>query len=204
MQKSITAKNEKTQAYILYILLLIACILIFGQVIFFEFSLDDFLISENIPGRAEGWSGFWHLFLQRYNQTDYRPIVMMSYSLEKWAFNEINPSIAHFINLILFWIITMALYRLAHKFLNDEKYKHLFSVEEVNKLVLQGIPFRDAYKKVGQQIEANKFSYSPNVQHSHEGSIGNLCNDQITRMMTDQLARFDFKKIETSLQQLLA
>lgn len=130
MQKSITAKNEKTQAYILYILLLIACILIFGQVIFFEFSLDDFLISENIPGRAEGWSGFWHLFLQRYNQTDYRPIVMMSYSLEKWAFNEINPSIAHFINLILFWIITMALYRLAHKFLNDEKYKYaiIFSV----------------------------------------------------------------------------
>ena len=88
--------------------------------------------------------------------------------------------------------------------LNDEKYKYLFSVEEVNKLVLQGIPFRDAYKKVGQQIEANKFSYSPNVQHSHEGSIGNLCNDQITRMMTDQLTRFDFKKIETSLQQLLA
>lgn len=88
--------------------------------------------------------------------------------------------------------------------LNDEKYKYLFSVEEVNKLVLQGIPFRDAYKKVGQQIEVNKFSHSPNVQHSHEGSIGNLCNDQITRMMTDQLARFDFKKTETSLQQLLA
>lgn len=88
--------------------------------------------------------------------------------------------------------------------LADEKYKYLFSVEEVNKLVLQGIPFRDAYKKVGQQIEVNKFSYSPNVQHSHEGSIGNLCNDQITRMMTDQLARFDFKKTETSLHQLLA
>ena len=87
--------------------------------------------------------------------------------------------------------------------LADEKYKYLFSVEEVNKLVLQGVPFRDAYKKVGLQIEAGKFTYSHKVQHSHEGSIGNLCNDQIARMMDDQITRLNFKKVETSLQQLL-
>lgn len=87
--------------------------------------------------------------------------------------------------------------------LADEKYKYLFSVEEVNKLVLQGVPFRDAYKKVGLQIEAGKFTYSHKVQHSHEGSIGNLCNDQIARMMNDQIIRFNFRKVETSLQQLL-
>ncbi len=87
--------------------------------------------------------------------------------------------------------------------LADEKYKYLFSVEEVNKLVLQGIPFRDAYKKVGQDIEAGNFNYSNKVQHSHEGSIGNLCNDQITRMMNEQLTRFNFKKPEDSLRQLL-
>jgi argininosuccinate lyase len=88
--------------------------------------------------------------------------------------------------------------------LGNEKYKYLFSVEEVNKLVLQGIPFRDAYKKVGQRIESNEFTYSQKVLHSHEGSIGNLCNDQITRMMNEQIARFNFKKMETSIQQLLS
>ena len=58
--------------------------------------------------------------------------------------------------------------------LADEKYKYLFSVEEVNKLVLQGMPFRDAYKKVGMDIEAGKFSYTTNLKHTHEGSIGYL------------------------------
>ncbi len=87
--------------------------------------------------------------------------------------------------------------------LADEKYKYLFSVEEVNKLVLQGIPFRDAYKKLGQDIEAGNFTYSNKVQHRHEGSIGNLCTDQITRMMNEQLTRFNFKKVDDSLQQLL-
>ncbi|HCZ35977.1 MAG TPA: argininosuccinate lyase, partial [Cytophagales bacterium] len=65
--------------------------------------------------------------------------------------------------------------------LADEKYKYLFSVEEVNKLVLGGMPFRDAYKKVGLDIEQGKFSYSTEVNHTHEGSIGNLMNDRIKK-----------------------
>ena len=88
--------------------------------------------------------------------------------------------------------------------LEDEKYRFLFSVEEVNKLVLSGVPFRDAYKKIGQDIERGKFKYSTDLNHTHEGSIGNLKNDQIKRMMQEQLLRFNFKKVENSLAQLLA
>ena len=87
--------------------------------------------------------------------------------------------------------------------LKDEKYKYLFSVEEVNKMVLQGVPFRDAYKKIGQDIEQGKFKYSTEVSHSHDGSIGNLSNDHIQRMMKTQLEGFHFGKTENALSQLL-
>jgi argininosuccinate lyase len=85
----------------------------------------------------------------------------------------------------------------------DKKYQYLFSVEEVNKLVLQGIPFRDAYKKIGQDIEQNKFTYSTEVNHTHEGSIGNLCNDKINAMMLQVLSGFEFEKVHTAIHQLV-
>jgi argininosuccinate lyase len=88
--------------------------------------------------------------------------------------------------------------------LSDEKYKYLFSVEEVNKLVLEGIPFRDAYKKVGLDIEANEFKYSTNIHHTHEGSIGNLMNDKITADMQSVVAGFHFKKYHAAIEKLLA
>lgn len=87
--------------------------------------------------------------------------------------------------------------------LSDEKYKYLFSVEEVNKLVLQGIPFRDAYKKVGLNIEENKFSYSKDLQHTHEGSIGNLMNDKIVTVMNNVVNSFQFEKYHTAIKKLL-
>ncbi len=87
--------------------------------------------------------------------------------------------------------------------LQDEKYKFLFSVEEVNKMVVQGIPFRDAYKKIGRDIETGNFTYSVDVNHTHEGSIGNLQNDQITRMMDAVMDRFNFSKVHSALDQLL-
>ncbi|CAN5452039.1 argininosuccinate lyase [soil metagenome] len=86
--------------------------------------------------------------------------------------------------------------------LKDEKYKYLFSVEEVNKLVLQGVPFRDAYKKIGLDIEQGKFTNSQEVKHTHEGSIGNLSNDQIKRMMNEKLASFPFASVEQALNKL--
>ncbi|MBL0182050.1 MAG: argininosuccinate lyase [Chitinophagaceae bacterium] len=88
--------------------------------------------------------------------------------------------------------------------LQDEKYAFLFSVEEVNKLVIQGMPFRDAYKKVGQDIEQGKFSHSNSLQHTHHGSIGNLCSAEIQRAMDDIIQKFNFTKVKIALQQLLS
>jgi argininosuccinate lyase len=88
--------------------------------------------------------------------------------------------------------------------LQDEKYKFLFSVEEVNKLVLHGLPFRDAYKKVGMDIENGHFTYAATVDHTHEGSIGNLCNEQIQEAMHNIIQKFNFDKVKIALQQLLS
>jgi argininosuccinate lyase len=87
--------------------------------------------------------------------------------------------------------------------LEDDKYKFLFSVEEVNKLVLSGMPFRDAYKKIGLDIEQGKYNPSKEVKHTHEGSIGNLNTDQIQRMMSDVLNKFGFEKVNTAIHALL-
>ncbi|KXK31426.1 MAG: argininosuccinate lyase, partial [Bacteroidetes bacterium OLB12] len=87
--------------------------------------------------------------------------------------------------------------------LADEKYKYLFSVEEVNKLVLGGMPFRDAYKKVGLDIEQGKFSYTTHINHTHEGSIGNLMTAKIESNFQEILKRFDFQKVNRAITDLL-
>jgi argininosuccinate lyase len=87
--------------------------------------------------------------------------------------------------------------------LEEEKYKFLFSVEEVNKLVSKGLSFRDAYKKIGVDIESNNFTYDTNITHTHEGSIGNLQNDQIKKMMNDIIQQFNFQKVTDALEQLI-
>ncbi len=87
--------------------------------------------------------------------------------------------------------------------LQDEKYKYLFSVEEVNKLVLQGMPFRDAYKKIGLDIEANQFNWSTDLQHTHEGSIGNLCNEEISANMKKVIDSFEFDVYHEAIEKLL-
>jgi argininosuccinate lyase len=79
--------------------------------------------------------------------------------------------------------------------LADEKYKYLFSVEEVNKLVANGMPFRDAYKQVGLAIEDGTYQYSTAIHHTHEGSIGNLCNDKIKEQMDAVLDSFPFAAV---------
>jgi argininosuccinate lyase len=86
--------------------------------------------------------------------------------------------------------------------LSDEKYRYAFSVEEVNKLVLQGVPFRDAYKQVGMAIEEGKFAYTIELKHVHEGSIGNLGNDKIQHMMQQSLEQFGFEKVHAAIAQL--
>jgi len=87
--------------------------------------------------------------------------------------------------------------------LADEKYKYIFSVEEVNKLVLKGTPFRDAYKQIGKAIEEGSFTYTTKVDHVHEGSTGNLCNDEIKNMMQKTLDTFQFANVHKAIDQLL-
>lgn len=87
--------------------------------------------------------------------------------------------------------------------LDDAKYDFIFSVEEVNRLVLEGMPFRDAYKKVGLDIEAGKFTPNKKIEHTHEGSVGNLCNDQIEKLMKETIDQFNFGKVESALEKLL-
>lgn len=87
--------------------------------------------------------------------------------------------------------------------LDDDRYLYIFSVEEVNRLASEGMPFRDAYKKVGLDIEAGKFTHNKEVHHTHEGSVGNLCNDKIQEMMGDVVKNFEFDKVERAEKELL-
>ncbi len=87
--------------------------------------------------------------------------------------------------------------------LADEKYKYLFSVEEVNKLVNAGMPFRDAYKKIGLDIEAGHFTYETFVDHTHEGSIGNLGTAEIKKQMQTVVDSFPFASVEKAINNLL-
>lgn len=87
--------------------------------------------------------------------------------------------------------------------LEDDKYQYLFSVERVNELVLRGTPFREAYKQVGLEIEAGDFSASLEINHTHEGSVGNLCNDKIELMMADVIDSFNFEKVDEAVARLL-
>jgi len=87
--------------------------------------------------------------------------------------------------------------------LSDSRYDLIFSVEEVNRLVTEGMPFRDAYKKVGLDIEAGKFTPCKEVHHTHEGSIGNLCTEQIATLMDNVWNGFNFEKMERAEASLL-
>lgn len=88
--------------------------------------------------------------------------------------------------------------------LDNPMYDPIFSVEEVNRLAIEGMPFRDAYKKVGLDIEAGKFTPNKNIHHTHEGSIGNLCNDRIQALMQSILDGFHFEKVDEAEKKLLS
>lgn len=112
------------------------------------------------------------------------------------AFGEIQNCL-HIANYMMDKIIV------SQEILNDEKYKYIFSVEEVNKEAIKGVPFRDAYKKIGAAIKDGSYKPEKTVSHSHEGSIGNLCNDKIKDKMNSILKEFDFEKTEIAIQKLL-
>ncbi len=87
--------------------------------------------------------------------------------------------------------------------LEDSKYDLLFSVERVNEMVLEGVPFREAYQRIGQEIAQGTYQPNRNLNHTHEGSIGNLCNEQITTLMQAVYQGFGFEKVEKAIVDLL-
>ncbi|MBQ7041307.1 MAG: argininosuccinate lyase [Muribaculaceae bacterium] len=112
------------------------------------------------------------------------------------AFDEII-SILNMVNSMVSQI------KVNNKILEDKKYELMFSVEEVNRLALEGVPFRDAYKQVGLAIERGEFTPSNSVNHTHEGSIGNLCNDKIKELFYSTLEQFNFKTYHKAFDKLL-
>lgn len=103
--------------------------------------------------------------------------------------------------------LTMVAYMIQHirvneKILDDSKYDPIFSVEEVNRLVLQGVPFRDAYRQVGASIEDGSFKAVREIHHTHQGSIGNLCNERISARMSELVSSFPFVTVGKALAKL--
>lgn len=87
--------------------------------------------------------------------------------------------------------------------LEDDQFLHLFTVEEMNKLVLKGMPLRDAYREIGVRVEENRFNADRKLHHTHEGSAGNLHNTQIALMMSQAIAAFEFEKVHDAIRKLL-
>lgn len=116
---------------------------------------------------------------------------------------KLFPAIQHLKDCLRMMQLMLANMNVREGILGDDKYKFLFSVEEVNKLVLSGMPFRDAYKKIGLDIEQGNYNPLKDVKHTHEGSIGNLNTGQIQRMMNDVLTKFAFEKSNNAIENLL-
>lgn len=99
--------------------------------------------------------------------------------------------------------IAMENIKVNHTILNDKKYDYLFSVEEVNKLTLSGMPFRDAYKEVGRQIAEGTFKPEKTIEHTHEGSIGNLCLSEIRKRKDEVIHSFGFETVTLAIRKLI-
>ncbi len=112
------------------------------------------------------------------------------------AFEEINDCI----ELSTFAIENMTVQK---NIMDNDIYKYAFSVEEVNNRVLQGVPFREAYKQVGIEIEEGKFNPPKEISHTHEGSIGNLCTKEIKDKMEKVISEFNFQKVNEAIEKLI-
>lgn len=118
---------------------------------------------------------------------------------------EIFPAIDKLKSCISMSTFMLKSIKVRQNILQDSFFKHLFSVEVVNDLVLKGVPFRDAYKQVGLEIEADQFAPDQNkLNHTHEGSIGNLSLTEIQAKMALATQLFDFQKIDAAYEKLLA
>lgn len=114
------------------------------------------------------------------------------------------PAFEHIRQCIAMLELMISAIQIQQGLLQDDKYKYLFSVEAVNELVNQGVPFRDAYRQIGEAIEKGTYKPPTTLQHTHEGSIGNLCNAQINAQMGEVQKGFPFSEVNKVIDQLLS
>jgi len=113
------------------------------------------------------------------------------------------PSFGELLDCLKMTTAMMSQIEVNTQILDDDKYLNIFSVEEVNNRTLEGMPFRDAYKQVGLEIEAGNFNPAKTVNHTHEGSIGNLCTDKIRDYKLDVCSKFNFEQMINAENNLL-
>ncbi len=137
-------------------------------------------------------------------------IMMITNNLPSGYFRDLQiikeifiPSFAELNDCLEMTALMMAQVEINRDILKDSRYDYIFSVEEVNRLTLSGVPFRDAYKQVGLEIEAGNFKPDKTVNHTHQGSIGNLCNDEICNYKNEILSQFTFEKVKNAEKGLL-
>jgi len=137
-------------------------------------------------------------------------IMMITNNLPSGYFRDLQiikevfiPVFAELTDCLEMTALMMAQVEINTEILKDSRYDYLFSVEEVNRLTLSGVPFRDAYKQVGLEIEAGNFKPDKTVHHTHQGSIGNLCNNEITAYKNQIIAQFSFEKVRKAENELL-
>ncbi|MFN0047867.1 MAG: argininosuccinate lyase [Cytophagales bacterium] len=116
----------------------------------------------------------------------------------------ILPAFDELRSCITMTIIMLSAVKVKENIVSDEKYTYMFSVERVNELVLEGLPFRDAYKKVGEEIKRGEFKPNLSVNHTHEGSIGNLCNEEIKELFQKAIESFDFETKKKAIDKLIS
>lgn len=143
-------------------------------------------------------------------QTLPQQIVMMSNNLPSGYFRDLQvikeifiPAFQELNDCLIMATHIVGRIKVNEHILDDKRYDAMFSVEEVNRLVLAGVPFRDAYKRVGLAIEAGNFIPNKDIHHTHQGSIGNLQNDRIREMANQVIADFPFRHIAKCEQNLL-
>ena len=137
-------------------------------------------------------------------------IMMITNNLPSGYFRDLQiikevfiPAFAELKDCLDMTTLMMSQLQVNEQILDDPKYDLIFSVETVNKLTLSGVPFRDAYKQVGLDIEAGNFNPDKAIQHTHEGSIGNLCNDEILAYKNEIISQFGFDSVNRAINKLL-
>lgn len=113
------------------------------------------------------------------------------------------PAFENLVDCLRMMTLMLSNISIRENILNDDQYRYLFSVEEVNKRVLSGVPFRDAYREVGKEIESGRYNPPRTINHTHEGSIGNLCNERIRGYFDEALRSFDFRRVDDCIHNLL-